>query len=156
MAVAPALGPRASGASLIFCRNELYFLHLAGPGTGRQASSLFTIMARLACFRAPGFRLAGGAGMFLGAVGTALAQGQMGPPGQKSTGPAVTLIELFNNGGIMMYPLLGLSIVATGLILFYTVSIRQDAVVSDRFMDEAETLIRKGDYLGLLQNAHLT
>jgi biopolymer transport protein ExbB len=91
--------------------------------------------------------------MFLGGVGTVLAQGQMGPPGQKPTGPAVTLIELFNHGGIMMYPLLGLSIVATGLILFYAVSIRQDAVVSDRFMDEAETLIRKGDYLGLLQSA---
>ena len=26
-------------------------------------------------------------------------------------------------------------------------------MVSDRFMDEAETLIRKGDYLGLLQVA---
>ena len=46
----------------------------------------------------------------------------------------------------------GLSVLATALIIFYPFSIRQNAVVSDRFMDEAETLIRKGDYLGLLQN----
>jgi biopolymer transport protein ExbB len=39
------------------------------------------------------------------------------------------------------------------LIVFYTFSIRQGAVVSDRFMDEAETLIRKGDYLELLHVA---
>ncbi|MGI8602628.1 MAG: MotA/TolQ/ExbB proton channel family protein [Verrucomicrobiales bacterium] len=80
-----------------------------------------------------------------------LAQGTLGPPGQAVPQPPMTLTELFHAGGIMMYPLVGLSIFAVTLIFFYTVSIRQGAVVSDRFMDEAETLIRKGDYLGLLQ-----
>jgi biopolymer transport protein ExbB len=91
--------------------------------------------------------------LFLFTAAGVMAQGQIGPPGQAAAGPPLTLIELFHAGGIMMYPLLALSIIATALVLFYTFSIRQDAVVSDRFMDEAETLIRKGDYLGLLQSA---
>ena len=128
-------------------------LSSAGPGAGNRASSFLIIMPASPCLRTPGFRLAVGVCLFLGAAASALAQGQAGPPGQKIAGPALTLSELFNAGGVMMYPLLGLSIVATALILFYSFSIRQDAVVSDRFMDEAETLIRKGDYLGLLQSS---
>jgi biopolymer transport protein ExbB len=81
----------------------------------------------------------------------AFGQGALGPPGQTVPQQPMTLTELFNAGGVMMYPLLGLSVFAVTLIVFYTFSIRQNAVVSDRFMDEAETLIRKGDYLGLLQ-----
>jgi biopolymer transport protein ExbB len=85
-------------------------------------------------------------------IAAAHAQGTMGPPGQTRPQHPMTLDELFHAGGIMMYPLAGLSVFAVALIIFYTFSIRQNAVVSDRFMDEAETLIRKGDYLGLLQN----
>lgn len=81
------------------------------------------------------------------------AQGTAGPPGAKAEAAPATLSELFHAGGLMMYPLVGLSVLAVALIVFYTFSIRQGAVVSDRFMDEAETLIRKGDYLGLLQVA---
>jgi biopolymer transport protein ExbB len=83
----------------------------------------------------------------------AQAQGTVGPPGAKADVAPATLSELFHAGGLMMYPLVGLSVLAVALIVFYTFSIRQGAVVSDRFMDEAETLIRKGDYLGLLQVA---
>ena len=83
----------------------------------------------------------------------AQAQGTAGPPGAKAVAAPATLSELFHAGGLMMYPLVGLSVLAVALIVFYTFSIRQGAVVSDRFMDEAETLIRKGDYLGLLQVA---
>jgi biopolymer transport protein ExbB len=81
------------------------------------------------------------------------AQGTAGPPGAKAVAAPATLSELFHAGGLMMYPLVGLSVLAVALIVFYTFSIRQGAVVSDRFMDEAETLIRQGDYLGLLQVA---
>ncbi len=96
---------------------------------------------------------AGGAGLWIALASLAQAQGTAGPPGrQPATAPA-TLSELFHAGGLMMYPLAGLSILAVALIVFYTISIRRGAVVSDRFMDEAETLIRKGDYLGLLQVA---
>ena len=94
------------------------------------------------------------AAVFLAALATtAAAQGTAGPPGQKPVVAPATLGELFKAGGLMMYPLLGLSILAVGLIVFYAFSIRQGAVVSDRFMDDAETLIRKGDYMGLLHAA---
>ncbi len=63
----------------------------------------------------------------------------------------LNFMEIIHAGGIMVYALIGLSVVALTVMLFYVLSIRQGTVVSDRFMDEAETLIRKGDYLGLLQ-----
>lgn len=94
-------------------------------------------------------RFTGGFLLLLGQTAGAFAQGTQGPP--KAAAKSLTFSELFHAGGIMMYPLVGLSIFALGLIAFYILTIRQGAVVSDRFMDDAETLIRKGDYLGLLQ-----
>ena len=52
--------------------------------------------------------------------------------------------------GVMAYPLIILSMVAFFLILLYTLTIRQGTVVSDAFMNSADALIRKQDYLGLL------
>jgi biopolymer transport protein ExbB len=52
--------------------------------------------------------------------------------------------------GIMAYPLILLSLFAAFLILFYVLTIRQGTVVSDSFMNAAEALIRKQDYLGLI------
>ena len=89
--------------------------------------------------------------VLLQTAGSVYAQGVKGPPGQGAAPQPINVMELFHAGGIMMYPLLGLSVVAVMLIAFYALSIRQGTVVSDRFMDEAEGLIRKGDYLGLLQ-----
>ncbi|QQL46410.1 MotA/TolQ/ExbB proton channel family protein [Sulfuriroseicoccus oceanibius] len=62
----------------------------------------------------------------------------------------VSLRDILKKGGFMMYPLAALSFVAVLLIIFYTLTIRQNAVVSDHFMDEAESMIRKQDYLGLI------
>jgi len=98
-------------------------------------------------------RALGGAAFWGALTSLASAQGTAGPPGARAEAAPATLSELFQAGGLMMYPLVGLSVLAVALIVFYTFSIRQGAVVSDRFMDEAETLIRKGDYLGLLQVA---
>lgn len=50
----------------------------------------------------------------------------------------------------MMFPLGLLSIIAVLLILLYSVVIRRNAVVSDRFMSSAEGMIRKKDFHGLL------
>jgi len=121
----------------------------------------FTIMPPSACFSpVRRFRHAlslpralGGAAFWGALTALASAQGTAGPPGARAEAAPATLSELFQAGGLMMYPLVGLSVLAVALIVFYTFSIRQGAVVSDRFMDEAETLIRKGDYLGLLQVA---
>ena len=60
------------------------------------------------------------------------------------------ILEILKLGGFMMYPLVFLSVVAVVLILFYFFTIRQNAVVSDKFMSAAEALIRKRDYLGLV------
>lgn len=58
--------------------------------------------------------------------------------------------EIIRKTGILFYPLLTLSVLAAVLILFYGFTIRQGTVVSDAFMNAADALIRKQDYLGLL------
>ena len=59
------------------------------------------------------------------------------------------IMDLFFQGGPVMYPLAGLSVIAATLCLLYLFTIRQNSVVSDRFMDEAESLIRSRDLQGL-------
>ncbi|MFT5468028.1 MAG: biopolymer transport protein ExbB [Verrucomicrobiales bacterium] len=58
--------------------------------------------------------------------------------------------QVLKDGGVMMYPLYGLSFVAVLLIFYYVLTIRQGTVVSDKFMNAADALIRKQDYLGLI------
>ena len=65
-------------------------------------------------------------------------------------GEAVTFENFIRRAGVMAYPLIGLSMVAFFLILLYSFTIRQGTVVSDAFMNSADALIRKQDYLGLL------
>ncbi|TAE76504.1 MAG: MotA/TolQ/ExbB proton channel family protein [Verrucomicrobia bacterium] len=62
----------------------------------------------------------------------------------------IDLMQIFNDGGIMMYPLALLSLAAVVMILLFLLTIRRNAVVSDRFMNNAEALIRKRDFLGLV------
>jgi biopolymer transport protein ExbB len=61
-----------------------------------------------------------------------------------------SFLKIIEDGGIMMYPLALISVVGVVLILLYLVTIRRNAVVSDRFMDNAEAMIRKRDFLGLI------
>jgi biopolymer transport protein ExbB len=66
----------------------------------------------------------------------------------------MNFLEIVDAGGIMMYPLALLSMTAVVLIFIYLLTIRRNAVVSDRFMDAAEAMIRKRDYLGLIAYCH--
>ena len=66
----------------------------------------------------------------------------------------IDFMEIFDKGGIMMYPLALLSLAAMVLVLLYLMTIRRNAVVSDRFMENAESMIRKRDFLGLLSYSH--
>jgi biopolymer transport protein ExbB len=50
-------------------------------------------------------------------------------------------LKIIEAGGIMMYPLALISVVGVVLILLYLITIRRNAVVSDRFMDTAEAMI---------------
>ena len=63
-------------------------------------------------------------------------------------------IEIVEKGGPMMFPLALLSIVGMVLILLYLMTIRRNAVVSDRFMNTAEAMIRKRDFVGLIGYCH--
>ena len=73
----------------------------------------------------------------------------------ESPGPAgvdaatVPLLDILQKGGIMMYPLGALSFIGVILIILYALTIRQGTVVTLHFIDLAETLLRKQDYLGL-------
>ncbi|MGJ8632911.1 MAG: MotA/TolQ/ExbB proton channel family protein [Luteolibacter sp.] len=87
--------------------------------------------------------------MFAGVL-TASAQVSAEPSGDIQT----NFLEIVAAGGVMMYPLALISIVGVVLVLLYFLTIRRNAVVSDRFMNTAEAMIRKRDFLGLVAHCH--
>ena len=58
--------------------------------------------------------------------------------------------EILKKMGILAYPMIALSTLAMLMVFFVVFTIRQSTVVSDAFMNSADALIRKQDYLGLL------
>jgi biopolymer transport protein ExbB len=58
------------------------------------------------------------------------------------------VLELFLAGGFSMYPLVILSVITIALAL-YCMTIRRNSIVSDRFMDTTEAMIRARDFHGL-------
>ncbi|MES2658720.1 MAG: MotA/TolQ/ExbB proton channel family protein [Verrucomicrobiota bacterium] len=75
----------------------------------------------------------------------------------ESVAPVVketNFLEIILKGGPMMYPLGVMSVITVLLIVVFLLTIRRNAVVSDRFMNTAESLIRKRDYLGLIGFCH--
>jgi len=101
-------------------------------------------------FTAPALALAG----FLVAIAAPLAaqEGGTAPaPDDSALSTAQSLLDYLMAGGLfLMVPLAALSFLAVILIVFYTFTVRQGAVVSDKFMNAADALIRKQDYLGLI------
>ena len=71
-----------------------------------------------------------------------------------SSADKMDVVDILSKGGFMMYPLAVLSVIALVLILFYAFTIRRNSVVSDKFMNAAEALIRKRDYLGLIAHCN--
>lgn len=75
----------------------------------------------------------------------------------KVAAPAVketNLLEILSKGGLMMYPLGILSVITVLLIFIFILTIRRNAIVSDRFMATTEAMLQKGDYNGLLILSH--
>ncbi|MCX6866341.1 MAG: MotA/TolQ/ExbB proton channel family protein [Verrucomicrobia bacterium] len=62
----------------------------------------------------------------------------------------IDILEVLAKGGPMIYPLGVMSVIMVLLILVFLLSIRRNVIASDRFMNAAESMIRKRDYLGLL------
>lgn len=61
----------------------------------------------------------------------------------------INVLEVIAQGGVVMYPLAILSLITVVLILLYFFTIRRNAVVSGKFMDTAENLLKRRDYAGL-------
>ena len=76
------------------------------------------------------------------------------PPAAPEAAVNKDILEILSMGGFMMYPLALLSVICLVLILLYFLTIRRNAVVSDKFMNAAEALIRKRDYLGLVAHCN--
>lgn len=64
--------------------------------------------------------------------------------------PEIPLIEVLNKGGVMMIPLAAMALFAIILIILYALTIRRSAVVTNRFMNNADSLLRKRDFMGLI------
>lgn len=63
---------------------------------------------------------------------------------------STTMLQLIKSGGWAMFPLGFLSILTATLVLAFLFSLRRGAVVSSHFMNTADVLLKKRDYLGLL------
>jgi len=69
---------------------------------------------------------------------------------QEQPARSTDLWQIVQSGGPVMYPLGAVSILGLMLILAYLMTMHRGSVVSNRYMQAADALIRKGDYLGLL------
>ena len=69
-------------------------------------------------------------------------------------GAPENVAKLLSAGGLVMIPLALLSVVTLALVLVYLVTLRRGVVASTRFMTTAETLLAKGDLMGLLAIAN--
>lgn len=63
---------------------------------------------------------------------------------------------ILQSGGVVMVPLAALSVIALMLILVYLLTMTRRSIVTARYMQTAEALLRKKDYLGLvaISNRH--
>ncbi len=64
--------------------------------------------------------------------------------------PVTTLWQVAASGGVVMIPLAVLSVIAVALIIIYFFTLSRRSVVTSRYMQTADALLRKKDYLGLL------
>jgi biopolymer transport protein ExbB len=85
-----------------------------------------------------------------------LAQEAQATPNPSAT--QETVLKLLQAGGWVMIPLVLASVLTLALILACMLSLRRSSVVTHRFMETAEALLRKKDYLGLIavSNRHST
>ena len=68
----------------------------------------------------------------------------------KASESTVTLLKLIASGGPAVYALAALSVVTVMLILVYLFTLRRGNIVSPHFMNTADVLLKKRDYVGLL------
>lgn len=69
---------------------------------------------------------------------------------QKPEAATVTLWKLIQDGGWAMIPLGFLSVVTVMLVLVYLFTLRRSSILTSHYMNTADVLLKKRDYLGLL------
>ena len=62
----------------------------------------------------------------------------------------MTLLKLIESGGWAMVPLAVLSVLAVMLVLVFLATLRRSAILTTHYMNTADVLLKKRDYLGLL------
>lgn len=72
------------------------------------------------------------------------------PEAEAAVRKATNLWQVVMAGGPMMIPLGVLSVITVMLILAFLLSLRRGTMATGRYMQTAEALLRKKDYLGLL------
>src|SRR5439155_3434654 len=68
----------------------------------------------------------------------------------KPEATTVTLWKLVQDGGWAMIPLAFLSVVTVMLVLVYLFTLRRSSILTAHYMNTADVLLKKRDYLGLL------
>jgi biopolymer transport protein ExbB len=85
-------------------------------------------------------------------LGGLLAQASAATPAPSAA--QTTLLQLLKAGGWVMIPLILTSVITLSLVLACLFSLRRSTVVTRRFIETAEALLRKRDYLGLIAVAN--
>jgi biopolymer transport protein ExbB len=85
------------------------------------------------------------AGILLSATAATAAAAETKPVSEQTD-----FLEVLAKGGLMMFPLGLLSVTMVILILIFLLTIRRNAIISDRYMNTAESMIRKCDFLSLV------
>lgn len=73
---------------------------------------------------------------------------------QEAERSPLTLVDVLEKGGWIMVALAILSIFTLILVTLYFLTLRRSTVVTTKFMNAAEAMIRKRDYLGLIAYCH--
>ncbi len=66
----------------------------------------------------------------------------------------ITIVDILKKGGYVMGALVILSIFTLILVLLYFLTLRRSTIVTNKFMNASEAMIRKRDYLGLIAYCH--
>ena len=72
------------------------------------------------------------------------------PAAQQATKDDKTLLKLIQDGGWAMVPLAVMSVLAVMLVLVFLATLRRSAILTTHYMNTADVLLKKRDYLGLL------
>ena len=72
------------------------------------------------------------------------------PTPEAADSSTMNLWKLVRSGGWAMVPLAGLSVITVMLVLVYLFTLRRGSILTPQYMNTADVLLKKRDYLGLL------